>query len=290
MRLVGMSSRDEVAAGRAAPAPVPAPAPAPGPALGPGPTSVPAARNAVRLLRVLARSAEPLPAATLARRLALPRSSTYHLLAALADEGFVTHLPDGAGYALGLGAFELGTAYTRQAPLARLARPLVARLSEMTTHNAHLAVLHGRDVLYVVEQRAPRRPALVSDVDVRLPAAATASGLAILAQLPAAQVRALFPGPEAFVRRHDGGPGTPGELRTALVEARRVGYSVEDEWVTPGLASVAVAVTGPGGHPVAGLALTYPVDAVGPADREALVAHLGPTAAELSRRLVGHRA
>lgn len=277
MRSVGMSSRDASAAGRSTPATAPAPA------------SVPAARNAVRLLRVLARSAEPLPAATLARRLALPRSSTYHLLSALADEGFVTHLPDGAGYALGLGAFELGTAYTRQAPLARLARPLVARLSEATTHNAHLAVLHGRDVLYVLEQRAPRRPALVSDVDVRLPAAATASGLAILAQLPAAQVRALFPGPEAFVRRHGAGPGTPGELRAALVEARRVGYSVEDEWVTPGLASVAVAVAGPGGHPVAGLALTFPVEAVGPADRAALVAHLTPTAAELSRRLVGHR-
>ncbi|HRB98629.1 MAG TPA: IclR family transcriptional regulator C-terminal domain-containing protein, partial [Dermatophilaceae bacterium] len=90
-------------------------------------------------------------------------------------------------------------------------------------------------------------------------------------------------------RRHGAGPGTPGELRAALVEARRVGYSVEDEWVTPGLASVAVAVAGPGGHPVAGLALTYPVEAVGPADRAALVAHLTPTAAELSRRLVGHR-
>ena len=136
MRSVGMSSRDASAAGRSTPATAP--------------TSVPAARNAVRLLRVLARSAEPLPAATLARRLALPRSSMYHLLSALADEGFVTHLPDGAGYALGLGAFELGTAYTRQAPLARLARPLVARLSEATTHNAHLAVIHGRDVLYVL--------------------------------------------------------------------------------------------------------------------------------------------
>ncbi|MFN8170224.1 MAG: helix-turn-helix domain-containing protein, partial [Candidatus Nanopelagicales bacterium] len=71
---MGISSSDASAGGRSTPAPA----------------SVPAARNAVRLLRVLARSAEPLPAATLARRLALPRSSTYHLLSALADEGFVT--------------------------------------------------------------------------------------------------------------------------------------------------------------------------------------------------------
>ena len=60
-------------------------------------------------------------------------------------------------------------------------------------HSAHLAVLHGHDLLYVVEERAPGRPSLVTDVGVRLPAHLTASGRAILAALPAAQVRALFP-------------------------------------------------------------------------------------------------
>ena len=57
--------------------------------------------------------------------------------------------------------------------------------STQTTHNAHLAVLHGRDVLYVIEERAPGRPLLVTDVGVRLPATLTASGLAMLA--PAAR-------------------------------------------------------------------------------------------------------
>lgn len=251
--------------------------------------SAPGARHAVRLLRLLARAAEPMPAVTVARRLGLPRSTTYHLLAALVEEGFVSHLPDGAGYALGLGSFELGTGYTRQAPLARLARPLVIRLVEVTSHNAHLAVLHGRDVLYVVEERAPRRPTLVSDIDVRLPATATASGLAILAALPAAQVRALFPTADAFVRRHGVGPAGPTQLRSELSATRTRGYSLEDGWVTPGLASVAVAVTEPGGHPLAGLAVTYPTEAVTPLERDILVRHLRGTAAELGRRLAGQR-
>jgi DNA-binding IclR family transcriptional regulator len=54
-------------------------------------------------------------------------------------------------------------------------------------------VLHGREVLYVVEQRAPGRPPLVTDVGVRLPAQLTASGKAMLADLPGPHVRALFP-------------------------------------------------------------------------------------------------
>ena len=52
-----------------------------------------AATRALRLLRELARAAGPLPAATLAQRLGMPRSSVYHLLAAMREEGFVVHYP-----------------------------------------------------------------------------------------------------------------------------------------------------------------------------------------------------
>src|SRR5450755_4584617 len=158
-----------------------------------------AAGHALAVLRLLARHTEPQPAAAIARDLALPRSSVYHLLRVLTDEGFVVHLPEERRYGLGVAAFELGSAYTRQAPLQRAGRPLLTRLVETTSHNAHLAVLHGRDVLYVVEERAPGRPPLVTDVGVRLPAHLTASGRSLLAELPASQVRALFPDRSAFV-------------------------------------------------------------------------------------------
>ena len=60
-----------------------------------------------------------MPAAVLVRELGLPRSTVYHLLATLVDNGFVTHLPEDRRYALGIAAYELGTGYTRQAPLQR---------------------------------------------------------------------------------------------------------------------------------------------------------------------------
>src|SRR4051795_2517786 len=163
--------------------------------------SVPAARQALAVLQALARQPVPVPAAALARDLGLPRSTTYHLLAELVDAGFVVHLPEERRYGLGVSAFEIGSAYLRQEPLARLARPVLARLVEAVGESAHLAVLHGREVVYVVEERAPGRPRLVTDVGVRLPAPLTASGRAVLAGLSAAQVRALFPDEAAFVHR-----------------------------------------------------------------------------------------
>ena len=129
-------------------------------ATGPGtpaslPRGVPAARQTLALLQALARQPGPVPAAALARELGLPRSTTYHLLAELLHAGFVVHLPEERRYGLGVSAFEIGSAYSRQEPLARLARPVLARLVDAVGNSAHLAVLHGREVLYVVEQRAP---------------------------------------------------------------------------------------------------------------------------------------
>ncbi|PZF86743.1 IclR family transcriptional regulator [Jiangella anatolica] len=250
-------------------------------------STVPALRHGLALLRQLSRLGQPAPASALAAELGLPRSTTYHLLAELERAGLVVHLPEEQRYGLGVGVYELGAAYTKQAPLARLARPLLTGLVDSTGHSAHLAVLHGREVLYLVEERARGGPSLVTDVGVRLPAQLTASGRALLAGLPAAQVRALFPDASAFVRRHGLGPRRPADLRALLVDVRRRGYAVEDGEVTPGFASVAVPATDHTGHPVAAVASTFDQARVGEASWPGLAERVAAAAGELARRIGG---
>src|SRR6478672_1632524 len=249
--------------------------------------NAPAAGQALDVLALIARRGEPVPAAAIARDLGLPRSSVYHLLAVLVDRGYVRHLPEERRYGLGLAAYELGSAYQRQAPLERMARGLMDRLVDGCGHNAHLAVLHGGDVLYVVEHRAPGRPLLVTDVGVRLPAPLTATGLAMLAALPAAQVRALWPSRSALVRRQDAGPASLTELRALLVAVRRTGYAFEDGYVTPGFASVAAAVLDHNAHPVAAVALTFPADEVDAAARVALAGRVVAAAGTVAGHIRG---
>jgi DNA-binding IclR family transcriptional regulator len=251
-----------------------------------GATRVPAAEQTLAILTHLARHAGPLPAGRIAAELGLPRSTTYHLLAVLTETGFVVHLPEERRFGLGVTAFEVGSAYTHQDALARLARPLLARLVDSVGQSAHLAVLHGREVLYVVEERAKGRPPLVTDVGVRLPAHLAASGRAMLAALPAAQVRALFPDRSAFVHRHGVGPASLSALRGLLSDVRARGYALEDGEVTPGFASVATAVLDHAGHPAAGVAITYAADD-STADPVALAARLREVAGTLSRRIGG---
>ena len=246
-------------------------------------SQVPAATRALRVLRYLASQPDPVPLEAIVRACDLPRSTAYHLVNAMIDEGFVVHLAEERRYGLGVAAFEVGSGYARQEPLQRIARRPLAALVDATGHSAHLAVLHGRDVLYVLEERAPGRPPLVTDVGVRLPAHLTASGRAVLASLPPAQVRALYPDRQAFVDRTGRGPASLSALRTLLTETRQRGYATEDGEVTPGFASVAAPVLDHNGYPVAGIAITHASELDLPDLPTAVLA----TAARLTGRLHG---
>jgi DNA-binding IclR family transcriptional regulator len=250
-------------------------------------SKVPAAESTLRVLTHLAAQRGPTRAAALASALGLPRSTVYQLLDVLVAQGFVVHLPEEHRYGLGIAAFELSSGFSRQQPLSRLGRALVAALVDRLGESAHLVVLHGRDVIYLVEERAPHRPSLVSDVGVRLPAHLTASGRAMLAALPAAQLRALYPNQSALEQRDGRGPRTRLELRGVLDRVRTDGYATENGEITPGIASVALAVHDHAGWPAAAIAVTFAHDRYAEADWPALAESVAATAVELSRRIGG---
>ena len=253
-----------------------------------GSPQVPAADQTLRILAFLARQRGPVAARTVSESLGLPRSTVHHLLAPMAQHGSVVHLPGERRWGLGTAAFELAGGYARQQPLARLGRPLVAALADRVGESAHLAVLTGRDVVYIVEERAPRRPALVTDVGVRLPAHLTASGRAMLAALPREQVRALYPDAAAFADRTGRGPRRPSELRDVLRAARAAGFATEDGEVTLGFRSIGIAVRDHAGWPVAAIAVTWEGDRSQPtstAETAAMADATSAAAAELERRI-----
>ncbi|MFG1999137.1 IclR family transcriptional regulator [Spirillospora sp. NPDC048911] len=249
-------------------------------------SQVPAARRALAVLRLMAGSAGPLPASAIARSLDLPRSSTYHLLTAMAEDGFVAYLPEERRWGLGVGAFEIGSAYLRHGPLERLARPLLRRLVDRVGDIAQLGVLHGAETLYLLKEQPRRHATLVTDVGVRIPAHLTASGRSMLAQLPSAQIRALFPGP--LVDRTGHGPSSLRELRRELADEARRGWSSEDGYVTEGLASIAACSFDHTGHPMAAITVTFRKEKRPEETWPQLATRVRAAAADLTTRLGGH--
>ena len=245
----------------------------------PDKVQVPAADSTLRILSYLSRQRGSVPAATIATALGLPRSTTYHLLTTMLEHGFVVN--GDRRWALGVATHDLGTGYLRQQPLALVGRNLVTRLADTVGENAHLAVLHGRDVVYVVEGRAQGRPSLITDVGVRLPAHLTASGRSMLAEMSREQVLALFPDDAALTQRGDARLSRR-ELREVLRLTRERGFAVENGEITAGFESVSVPVLDRTGWPLAAVALTF---AEGTNDPAALSAEAKTVAGEISRRL-----
>ena len=244
----------------------------------------PAAERTLDILEFIATHGET-RAAMLAQTLDIPRSSVYQLLDVLERHGFVTCLKDRHTYGIGLKTFEMGSAYSRQHRVSRIAHPVLARLVDDTGENGHLAGLHGSQIVYVLEERAAVRPPLVSGDGVRLPSHLTASGRAMLAGLSQAQVDALYPNRAAFVDRTGVGPKSPRDLRTLLNAIRLTGFAEEHGDVTPGFDSYAVAVRDYNGYPIAGLALTFVSNALGSERLDALRNRLKLAGEELSRDL-----
>ena len=249
---------------------------------------VPAARNALRVLRALAGRSVPVPASTLARELGIPRSSLYQLARAMMDEGFVVHYPEERAYGLSALVSEIGSGSLQTDRLRRMAHPLMERLAASSAIPlvCHLAVLTGAEVTYVDRVSGPRAPTTVSSIGVRLPAHLAATGRSSLAVLSHEQVRALYPHRDALIRRVGPGPATLAELDELLAAARARGWALEEGDITVGYSSVAAAATDRNGYPVAAIGVTYRSgpDAVATA---ALGVAVQQTADVLTARLAG---
>lgn len=250
----------------------------------------PAVGRALDVLLYLAAKPGPASVAAVARDLKIPRSSAYHLLDVLIARGFVVHFPAQRTYGLGMAAFEIGSAYLRHEPLELLARPVLSRLVARVGETAHLGVLHGAESLYLLKEQpaVSRIPVtLVTDVGVRLPAHLTANGRSILAQLPTAQVRALFPSARGFVDRTGRGPTTLPELRRVLTTERRQRWSEEVGLITEGLQSVAACAFDHSGRPCAAISVTWRQDRVRTTHSD-LVRAVRGSAQQLTAALSGH--
>ncbi|QYH19094.1 IclR family transcriptional regulator [Corynebacterium aquatimens] len=237
---------------------------------------VPAAHNVLRILALLSTTDAPISATRIQRELGLPRSTTYHLLRELEDSGFVVHLSSSSTYGLGLASYRMAQAYTTQQPLVRLATKPLARIAELAGGSSHLSRLAGSEIVYLHEVRAPGAVSLITEVGVRLPSLATASGRIMLAQLPETELRAVF-NASGERRRYS-------EVKEQLAAYRRQGFADEHEEISPGQESLAVAVLDHLSRPAAALAVTF---AVGSANREQLVAALSAAAAHLRTQFFG---
>jgi IclR family pca regulon transcriptional regulator len=239
-------------------------------------------RRGLALLTCLGQVAQPLGLSELAAAAGLDKATTHRLAQTLVECGYLRQDPATRSYSLALRILDLGFAALSNLDVRALALPYMRALAaRFAGASVSLAVLDGGDVLYI-ERISQRRITLSVDVQVgsRLGAHCSSLGKALLAALPPEQA-------QAAIQRHPLEPMTPStitspaRLEAELSRIRAAGYAVNDEETVLGLRSLAAAIRGADGRPVA--AINVAVSAA-----EVTLAALVGTAAEPVADAVAH--
>lgn len=201
----------------------------------------PAVSRAVRILSLLADArGVPQPLTEIARALGAAKSSTSNVCTVLEESGLVQRR--GTGYVLGRRTVELGGAYLAGFDQVREFYRVTSRSPVLARELVQIAVLDGTDVLYLArhEGRAPLR--LSAGIGDRFPAALTAVGNVLLAELAPEEVDARYgPAPD-LPRLTDRSTRTLAGLHAKLEATRARGYALDDGEVFPNVAGLAVTV------------------------------------------------
>jgi DNA-binding IclR family transcriptional regulator len=122
---------------------------------------------------------------------------------------------------------------------------LCSSLPIISRESSRIAILDGTDVLYLGKYEGRQQIRLTANVGDRFPAVCTATGKALMALLPPAEVEHRFrEKPSAFVHLTDKSIKSVKELMADLEKIRERGYAIDDEEATPGVVCFAAVVPG----------------------------------------------
>jgi DNA-binding IclR family transcriptional regulator len=217
----------------------------------------PAVTRAIGVLDTLSQWPRPLALSELAALLKLPKSSVHGLCSSLLAGRLIERLEDGT-YSLGLHIVDLANARLGQNDLAQEFVRFWSRHPEFTKEAAIMSERVGTDVVYLACRNSSRPLGVTFKVGMRLPAAATATGKAILSTLGEEEIDRLYAGKEAIEPLTSRSVKTLSALKRQLKEVRRNGYSIDNGETREGMCSFGAPVLARSGKvAVAGVALSF---------------------------------
>lgn len=218
-------------------------------------------RNAARLLKEFSRDNRELGVTELARRLGIGKSTAHRLLATLAEERLVDQNPRTGAYRLGLAMYELGNAVALHADLHDACSEVVDHLRNTTRETVQVAVLDGRQVVYVERRESPHTLRLFGRVGHRNWAHCTSNGKVLLAYLPSHQLDRILDGWTLEARTPHTITSIP-SLREQLTEIAARGWAENISEAELGVASVAAPIRNGAGEVVASVSVAGPIQRV----------------------------
>ena len=242
--------------------------------------------TAIELLKAFSEDEFEIGISALAKRLGVAKSTAHRLATTLMSEGLLEQDRASGKYRLGIALFRLGTLVRRRMNVSEVARPFLFSLRERTNETVHLAILDGREIMYVYFLESTQAVRMRSDLGLRKPAYCTAEGQAILAFSPTEAIEAIIAG--GLQPRTPRTITAPDELLKSLEAVRQRGCAIEDEESEIGMVCIAAPIRDDSGDVVAAVGIAGPLTRLSKKSIAAVMPHVIATADLVSVRL-GYR-
>jgi IclR family acetate operon transcriptional repressor len=246
-------------------------------------------KSVIRSLRVLEAVAQhqPVTVGELTKIFGLPKSTVQRTLVTLAEAGWLrANRKDTTRWEIGARVLAVRPAALQGSSLYAAAREPMVRLRDTVNETIHLSVPDALQCVVVVDRvdcdQAVRTFINIGDTS---PLHATATGRAILAHLPRADVEELIA--RGLERFNDSTPTDPAELRAELDRVRADGYSVNLNQYRPDVYAVASAILDADGTPLAAVAVSMPASRFEPDRLPTWGRLVADTATEIAARRLG---
>lgn len=190
----------------------------------------------------------------------LPKTTVFRLISSLEETGLIVkskHSNNDVKYRLGLKLLELAKIVVEQHDFRKIAYPYMQRINEKYNETVHLAVIEGKEAVYVeiIESNKPIR--LVINIGDRAPLYAGSASKLLLANLNGEKrenyLKQLVPKKLANNTIVD-----INELRKELEIIREQGFSISDEEIYSETIGVSCPIKNSIGETIAALGVSMP--------------------------------
>jgi DNA-binding IclR family transcriptional regulator len=193
------------------------------------------------ILQAIGSADQPLSLGQVAEMMEIDRSTAFRLLHTLKRRGFLAMPASRKDYILGSTIWVLHNHYDWTKMLAKVASDQLKTLATLTKETAHIAILEGKQALFVDCSTANHMVAVSSRIGELLPLYCTAHGKALLADATPAELKSLL-GTKPLKKFTPSTIGTLSKLREDLAKINKQGFAVDDAEFSPDLRCIAAPI------------------------------------------------
>ena len=209
------------------------------------------------LLEFLSANQQETGITEISKKLHMGLSTVHRILTTLKSRGYVIQNQQTTKYRLGIRLFELGCAVQSTKRLVEITKPYLRQLSQNTNETANLAILEGKEVIYLdtIESSEILRTEIMPGT--RTPAHCTALGKVLLAFISDREFENLYKSAEPLSSLTSKSISSLEELKKNLKKVKKQGYAFDREEYKIGINCIGVPIFGRNGV-IAAISITGP--------------------------------